>query len=277
VVILKINSNINTNTSIDQNKANNMSSSSDVKYGTKELTEKEIEDHLVELEQDVIRSDEERSASRASAFTYTTSNPTPTRTKRGWFGSVCNRFSSKGPNGQGNYDIRKTPMCWTILNIDIPLYRDKRFQRAVLVGSSLMLAFIGYLGFIYEYIEFDPPVAAWIPGIIGVVGLVSMNLVHFPDPDGQRADFMLDTTYGDGRMTVAEIYFVLAIALTVLPVVISVFVMIVDYSHQKEHTVALALFFQTGCLAIASFALMGARSMRITPAKKDEDSYLPGF
>jgi len=254
-----------------------MSSSSGVKYGTEDTTEKEIEAHLAELEQDIIQSDEDRNASQISARALTGARSRPTEVKRGRFKSLCGRIFGRGGNDQGRYDVTKTPMCWTILNIDIPLYRNKRFQRALFVGTSLMLAFIGYLGFIYEYIEFDPPVTAWVPGIIGIVGLISMNLVHFPDPDGTGDNFMLDTTYGDGRMTVAEIYFVLAIALAVVPVVISLFVMIVDYSHQKEHTVALALLFQTGCLAIASFALMGARSMRITPSKKNEDAYLPGF
>ena len=248
----------------------------------------EIDETLNELEEELL-GDTVAYGGESSAVSYCEkSAPGSPKTKklqthrdRNRLLSYCDDIIGGGglsdDNNNRGSPICKTALCWTLLNIDIPLYRNKRFQRSVLVGTSLILAFIGYLGLLYEFIEYDPPLTAWVPGIVGLIGLVSMNLIHFPDPNGPGANFSMDTTYADGRMSIAELYFVLAIATTILPVVVSLFIMLVEYSHQTEHSVALALFFQTTCLAIASFSLMGARSMHITPSKKDDNIFTPSF
>ena len=157
---------------------------------------------------------------------------------------------------------KKTTSCIYLCCWDIPLFRNPRFRRALLSGSSIMLAFAGWLIFLFEFIEYDPPVAAWVPGIMSSIGFVALNLGHIPDESSG--------VYHDQRMNLFEMFFVASLAWTMFPVVISLFIMAIDYKHESEHTVAVALFFQTTCIFASGIALMASRSMDVR-AKKNED------
>jgi len=152
--------------------------------------------------------------------------------------------------------------CW-----NIPLFRNPRFQRAMLSGSSIMLAFAGWLIFLFEFIEYDPPVAAWVPGIMSTIGFVAINLGHIPEENAM--------VYPDGRMNLFEMFFVASLAWTMFPVVISLFIMAIDYKDESEHTVAVALFFQTTCIFISALALMASRSMDVRKKKNDDYDIYP--
>jgi len=157
---------------------------------------------------------------------------------------------------------------------DIPLLQNKRFQRSIYAGMSIMLGLSGWLIFIFEFIEYDPPVSAWIPGFMSTLGFVALNIGYFPDPEQDTySSFSLDTMYNDGRMSPFEMFFVGALAWTLFPVIISVFILAIDYKDQSKHTVAVSLFFQTTCILISALLLMAARSMNTRPKKRDEDSY----
>jgi len=159
---------------------------------------------------------------------------------------------------------------WCLWCIKIPLFWNLRFQRAILAGMSIMLAFSGWLIFLFEYIEYDPPVSAWVPGIMGTLGCIALNLGYIPEDSGGRG-WEAVGTYTDGRMTPFEMFFVASLAWTMFPVIISIFIMAIDVKHESEHTVAVALFFQTTCIFTSGVALMGARSMDVRK-KKDESN-----
>lgn len=165
---------------------------------------------------------------------------------------------------------------WCIWLVDTPLFRNKRFQRAMLAGMSVMLGFAGWLVFLFEYIEFDPSVSAWVPGIMSTLGFVALNLVYIPEDDGSRGLSAMGV-YTDGRMTPAEMFFVASIAWTMFPVVISIFILAIDYKHDSEHTVAISLFFQTTCILVSAIAFMGARSMDVRPKKNDDEEYMTTY
>lgn len=161
---------------------------------------------------------------------------------------------------------------WCFWCINIPLFYNLRFQRALLAGMSIMLTFSGWLIFVFEYIEYDPPVAAWVPGIMGTLGFVALNIGYIPEDSGGRGWEAIGV-YTDGRMTPFEMFFVAALAWTMFPVIISLFIMAIDLKHESEHTVAVALFFQTTSILISGLALMGARSMDVRKKKDDDGGF----
>lgn len=163
---------------------------------------------------------------------------------------------------------------WCIWCINIPLFRNKRFQRAILAGLSIMLGFAGWLIFLFEFIEYDPPISCWVPGIMSTLGFVALNMGYIPEDNSGRG-WEAVGVYTDGRMTPFEMFFVAALAWTMFPVVISIFIMAIDYKHESEHTVAIALFFQTTSILISSLAFMGARSMDVRDKKDDDDGIIP--
>ncbi len=160
---------------------------------------------------------------------------------------------------------------WCLWCFNIPLFWNARFQRAILAGMSIMLAFAGWLVFIFEYIEYDPPVSAWVPGIMSSLGFVALNMGYIPEDSGGRGWDAVGSPYVDGRMTPFEMFFVGALAWTMFPVIISLFIMAIDYKHDSEHTVAVSLFFQTTCILISALAFMGARSMEVRKKKNDDE------
>jgi len=161
-------------------------------------------------------------------------------------------------------------LFWCLWCVNVPLFRNKRFQRALLAGLSIMLAFSGWLIFLFEFIEYDPPVSAWVPGVMGTLGFIALNMGYIPEDNGGRG-WEASGVYIDGRMTPFEMFFVAALAWTMFPVVVSLFIMAIDYKHENEHTVAVALFFQTTCILISALSFMGARSMDVRDKKDDDD------
>lgn len=143
---------------------------------------------------------------------------------------------------------------------DIPLFQNKRFVRSFLATISILAALTGWLVFIFEFVEYDAPASAWLPGMISTMGFIAINMIRFSP--GEFNVLSVDPSV-DG-MSTGEAFFVIALVLTASPIMFSLFLASIDYKEDREHTASISMFIQSILIFGGALGLASARSIDMT-------------
>ncbi len=163
-------------------------------------------------------------------------------------------------------ESRGKRMGRTLECCEIPLFQNRRFVRSFLATMSILAALTGWLVFIFEFVEFDAPTSAWLPGLVSTAGFIAINLVRFPDGNFQL--FAADSSSTNG-MSLGEAFFVIALVLTASPIMFSLFLASVDYKEEKEHTASISMFIQSILIFGGALGLASARSIDTTDTRNN--------